>query len=54
MGSVVMTKISTVCFTGNRLARLGGYEPNNPVATWVRERLMEAADYLWGIACRHL
>lgn len=37
-----MVKIKTVCFTGHRPDKLGGYEPNNPVAVWVKEQLRSA------------
>ncbi len=39
-----MGKIKSVCFSGRRPNRLGGYEPNNPVAVWVKERLRGAIE----------
>ena len=42
MDTDIMPKVKTVCFTGHRPDKLGGYEPNNPVAVWVREQLREA------------
>ena len=44
MNMVVRSKVKTLCFTGHRPDRLGGYEPNNPVALWVKERLRGAVD----------
>jgi hypothetical protein len=35
----IMGNVKTVCFTGHRPGKLGGYEPINPVAVWVKERL---------------
>lgn len=37
-----MGKINSVCFTGHHPDRLGVFEPNNPVAVWVKECLRGA------------
>ena len=44
MGIDIMGNVKSVSFTGHRPDRLGGFEPNNPVAVWVKERLMGAIE----------
>jgi uncharacterized phage-like protein YoqJ len=40
----IMTKINSICFSGHRPNRLGGFDVNNPVALWVRDRLRGAIE----------
>jgi len=38
-----MAKIKTLCFTGHRPQKLGGYEPN-PIADFVKRSLRDAIE----------